>query len=95
MTDHNDPSQLVDLGIDSLTMNDIETVLDAERTGIDITYDGDSFLSPSSDRVQFSKTRARYFDSLQGRCTEVSFKVSFVVTPDDFEVDDSQVSGET
>lgn len=80
---------LVDMDRDRLSIDDIERVLEAEKTTVNVTHDGRPFLSPSANKVRVTRPRAR--TSARGK-TEISFKVSFVITTDDFEEEDDELS---
>lgn len=91
--DRDDPKNLVNLGIDSLTERDVEIILTAEETGIKILHDGETFVAPSSEKVTLSRPRARYMAHREGALTEITFQVSFVISPEDLEDDDDENNG--
>jgi len=87
------PSELADTAFEGLTMNDIERVLTAEQTGVTVTHRGETFVSPDSTKISVSNSSARHHDGMSGRHTEISFNISFVISPEDFENDEEENSG--
>ncbi|QPV63891.1 hypothetical protein I7X12_04470 [Halosimplex litoreum] len=83
MTD-TDPSDLASRSMDGLSVSDVETVLSAEPTTIAVIHDGETFLKPQAKKVRVDRPRARYLEDKNGRRTEISLKMSFVATPEDF-----------
>lgn len=82
-----DTGDLVQMDRDRLSIDDFEQVLGDDATTIDVVHDGNTFLSPSADKVIVSRPRAR--QSARGY-TKLTFKVSFVIGDDDFDEDERE-----
>lgn len=78
------PTELAEMGAKGITLDDIQTVLTAERTTVSIDHNGNPFIEPSAEKVTISNPSCRTHDSYDGRRTELSFKVSFVLSDDDY-----------
>jgi len=78
---------LVQMDRDRLSIDDFEQILADDETSIDVVHDGNTFLSPSAEKVIVSRPRAR--QSARGY-TKLTFKVSFVIGNDDFDADERE-----
>lgn len=67
--------------VESLPEPDIERVLGDDATDMKVVRHGETVLHVDGDRLDVSTVRRRTFDTLDLDAYELTFTVSFVVTP--------------